>query len=186
MVTFRHDEFPNLIVYCIERFARVEVCGAECDYFDGGTEDTRVNVSTEGIEPVAFVANRAEDNLLQVPLLNTNDENYETISRLMAEGYDVDDDNALAPENIPEPAAAVELLISGLTWSPWGSRTICYRQSEGHRFENPRLIGNPASSQCMDYFLFFLPPYVKRVILEETNKAIVGNELAWGKFMRYI
>ena len=36
VIVFRHNDFMKLLVYCNEQFARVEVCGAECNYFDGG------------------------------------------------------------------------------------------------------------------------------------------------------
>ena len=115
VVVFCHDDFQNLMVYCNEWYARVEVCGTSCNYFDRGTEETGLNDSTEEIVAVAFVENRSEDNLLQVPILDESHENYEIISRLISEGYNVDDDNAPAPKNIAEPLSATELLNTGVT-----------------------------------------------------------------------
>ena len=124
MIVFRRNDFPNLMVYCNERCAKVLVCGAPCNYFDGDTEVIGRRESTEEIVVEATVNNSNDDNLLVVPVINQNQERREKIVQLISEDYQVDDDNQPAPENIPN----VHISISsqeGMHWFPWGSRAVC-------------------------------------------------------------
>ena len=61
--------------------------------------------------------------------LELSDNTNQDVTRLMKEGYGVDDDNDPAPENTPTTAGKDDKV----TYHEWGSRSnICYRQSEGH------------------------------------------------------
>ena len=51
------------------------------------------------------------------------------------------------------------------------------------------VIDPPVTSRCIDYFLYFLyflPPFIKKIILVETNKNVIGKEVTWGEFVRYL
>ena len=94
-IIFRHNDFDNQEIYCAERYARVLTEGSEVDFFTG------VPVGVEVTEEVK----EGEEEEIAVPWL-ANTDLAENIARLRAEGYDVDDDNEPAPENVPtvEPA----------------------------------------------------------------------------------
>jgi hypothetical protein len=102
VIVFCHNDFPNQRVYCNEHYAKVVECGAECDYFVtessddvGGWQAAEENV----VEPT--VDNSNENDLLAVPVLDKNVDVRDKINQLLSEGYQVDDDNEPAPENIP-------------------------------------------------------------------------------------
>ena len=185
VILFRHDNFPNLLVHTVERYAKVLEEGPACDFFHGGAEETRRRLSGEEVLAVAFVEpDNQGKNILQVPVFDSGLEQIEKVARLVSEGYTVDDDNDPAPENCP--TARNYNVTDGMNWLPWGSRAECQRQSQGHRFENPRMIGLPATTGCLDYFMFFLPPMIREIVLVETNKQLDGKELLWGEFVKYL
>ena len=173
VIVFRHNDFPNLMVYCNERYAKVLECGVDVDYFDGGAEE--VGVENDDDELVEAINDTANDVLLSVPHLSVHNEIRDNIVRLITDGYQVDDDNEPAPENIPTATRSTSN-NDDISWFPWGSRTVCQRRSQGHRFENPNLIDPPVTSRCIDYFLYS-PPFIKDMVLVETNKHIIGREV---------
>jgi hypothetical protein len=185
VVVFRHDDFPNLLVYCAERYAKVVECGDPCDYFDGETIEPLTPRTTAEVVVEAYVDTSHDENLMAVPVLNTNQEVREQITTLLSEGYEVDDDNDPAPENVPDRGRQREE-VDGLSWLPYNSRTTCNRQASGHRYENPKMINQPNASSCLDYFFYFLPRHVKEVILVETNKQLEGRDATWGEFVIYM
>ena len=92
---------------------------------------------TEGESTAVPVKNKEEgaDPLLVTPELSDN--TNKDVARLSKEGYGVDKDNDPAPENIPTPVAKDDKV----TYHKWGSRSnMCYRRSEGHVYEMPKLL----------------------------------------------
>jgi hypothetical protein len=89
---FRHEDFaPEL--YVVLRFVKVEQVG---ESFDATTQcDPPSNVRDTGRELPA-----------ELRRANSGD-----IHRMRAEGFDVDDDNDPAPENIPESTSATNLSL---------------------------------------------------------------------------
>ena len=81
------------------------------------------------------------------------------------EGYRVDNNNDPAPENIPTPAAKDDKVM----YHEWGSiSNICYRRSEGHIYEMPKLLKQVlvrGKASYIDYFLYFLPVECMRDVL---------------------
>ena len=133
----------------------------------------------------AFVDTSIDDNLLAVPILNPNQDIREKITFLITEGYQVDDDNVPAPKNILTTSDRSQQGVN-ISWQPRGSQTVCHRQAAGHRFKNPKLLNQPNTSNCMEYFLYFLTPHVRQVVLVDTNNHLEGRVLAWGEFVKYI
>jgi hypothetical protein len=104
---------------------------------------------------------------------------------LRTEGYDVDDDNESAPENVPQGNHQHDLP----TFEEWGSRHACNRRSNNHRHENPTIIGGiPSDDRHLNWFLKFLPvTYIQDVLIPETNRNMLGQkELEWPEFLRFI
>ena len=42
------------------------------------------------------------------------------------------------------------------------------------------------TNACLDYFLYFLPPYIKDVVLVEINKQVLRKELLLREFIQYM
>ena len=47
VIVFRHNDFPNKMVYCNERYAKVIECGAPSQYFDDSSEGIGREIETE-------------------------------------------------------------------------------------------------------------------------------------------
>lgn len=175
-IVFRHNDFENQELYCSERYAKVLTEGNEVDYI------TEVTVEAEREENA--VDN--EDEARVVPVLG-NADLAQNIARVRMEGYDVDDDNKPAPENVPEksqpdPADSI--------YGEWNSCTICHRLVEGLRHEKAKLVdnlGNGPSLSYLDYFLYSLPDeYITKIFLNESNKTGKNENITWGGILLYI
>ena len=184
VIVFRHNDFPNLMVYSQKRYAKVLQCGAAADYFEGSAEEVVLEDVVDEEESLVETPQIDNANLI-VPIIENSDTVNETISRMINDGYEVDDDNDPAPENVPTPSTSTTSQQE-ITYFPWGSRSNCERRSQGHRFENANLVTPTVTSRCIDYFLKFLPEFIKQTILVETNKVIDGRHVTWGEFMRYL
>ena len=88
-IIFRHGDFENIEIYCVERYAKVTTEGAEADFFGEVEQQTMATVEVETEQN-----NESEVNL-------EGNDLAENMARLKLEGYGVDDDNDPAPENIP-------------------------------------------------------------------------------------
>ena len=107
---------------------------------------------------------------------NTN----EDVARLRKDGYGVDNNNDPAPENIPTPSAKDD----EVTYHEWGYRSnICYRRSEGHVYNMPKILKHVVvrgKASYNDYFIYFLPvEWMKDVFLGITSKNLEGSPVSW-------
>ena len=61
---------------------------------------------------------------------------------------------------------------------------MCDMYSEGHRFEDPKMMKPKQGERYIDYFIYFLPVnFFKDIILKKTNKEMMigrGGEIMWG------
>jgi hypothetical protein len=48
------------------------------------------------------------------------------------------------------------------------------------------MVNPPVNSSCLDYFIHFLPPFIKDVMLIETDKQINGKDVSRGEFVTYL
>ena len=114
------------------------------DYLFDNTEEESTSVPVENEEEGA-------DPSLVTPELSDN--TNEDVARLRKDGYRVDDSNDPALENIPTSAARND----EVTHHEWRSRSnICYRQSEGHVYDMPKLLKQVVvrgKVSCIDYFI---------------------------------
>lgn len=180
VVVMRHEDFPNEELYCVERWCKVITEGPEASLFD-----LPVAVD-EAVAPVVVGQGEEEDiGVVVIPVRGLGSELREDIARFRAEGYDVDDDNDPAPENVPNPRQAQQQ-DGGVVYQDWGSRTLCLRRSEGCLHPNPKL-GKPMPETRLGWFLLFIPmAYITTVLLVETNKVLPGKKLLLGEFIRFI
>ena len=115
-------------------------------YFFDNTEEESTAVPVENEEEGA-------DPLPVIP--EVSDNKNEDVARLRKDGYRVNNDNDPSPENIPTPAAK----DGKVTYYEWGSRSnICYRRSEGHVYEMPRLLKQVVlrgKASYIDYLYIF-------------------------------
>ena len=176
-IVFRHDDFDNQEIYCSERYAKVLTEGNEVDFF------TDVTVQAEEEKDALDDA----DEATLVPVLGTSDL-AENIARVRMEGYNVDDDNEPAPENVPDTAQTTN--TADTMYGEWNSCTICHRLTEGLRHEKAKLlcdIDNGPTSSYLDYYIYFLPTdYIQNILLKESNKAGNNENITWGELLVYI
>lgn len=180
VILFRHSDFADddTVLYCMPRFAKVVTEGPECQLFNpleaGGATGNRDGAGLEEGE---------EEEPLEIPAIDPYNLLADEIARLLNDGYDVDDDNAPAPENIPTAND-----YTNIQYDAWGSRMICNRMMEGHRFERPKLMRQPTDQSRRSWFLLFLPEeWMKEVLLPELNKNILGsNPVEWPEFLRFL
>lgn len=163
-------------IYVAKRYAVVRHEGPPEGLFDDTPEDA-VALNDDGnlvqeVDPqLYFATNRAED-----------------IAMVRNQGYNVDDDNEPAPENIPEEAAPTidnEGLFPGQQWGV--QHHVDPMEIHGSK-KAPEFKDNFDPSNCPVYYIFLkLFPYkwLKDVVLEQTNKRL-DRELTWGEFLRYV
>ena len=184
-VVFRHDLFPNEEVYCVVRFCKVLKEG-----------------SSEDVFPLAAVALPA-DQFAQCPQgeeerveLPAGHEHFrgtsEDIAIMRGLGFDVDDDNMPAPENVPTPneREATAELYEGQSWG-WDG--FCERRSNGFTNSNPFIRGLQEHlmyhMSYMMMFLVFSPKLLVQMVIKETNKKLIKEgkrELTYGEFLLFI
>eukprot|EP00957_Ditylum_brightwellii_P142800 10880448-Ditylum_brightwellii.AAC.1 len=58
-------------------------------------------------------------------------------------GYGFNDDNAPAPENIPDAGTSTTPSITRCVYKEWNSHIFCRRLCEGHRHEPPKCTYDP-------------------------------------------
>ena len=85
-IYFQHNDFDdNHLLYCVERYVRVEIEGAAIDYF--GKEVGSEIVAYKATDAVAVTELQVE---MEMPSASSN--KNEGIAQLCAEGYSVDND----------------------------------------------------------------------------------------------
>ena len=100
MYFFRSEDFDdNQLLHYLERYAQVVTEGGRAGFFsldmDGEEEEEfQVEVVEGGVEV-------DDDDVTNVLVPKLTDSSNDNIARLRTEGYGVDDDNELPPENIP-------------------------------------------------------------------------------------
>ena len=156
--------------------------GAEADLFD---------VSGNGNNAGAEEKESEGDEDRLVPNVTGNNELAENIARLRMEGYDVDDDNEPAPENVPVANTNNNNNIDNeCTYQDWNAGlNVCHRRADGLRFEGPTLRNSEVNNSLyMDWFMYFLPVnYMKNVLLVKTNEVDETNDdITWGELLVYL
>ena len=98
---FRHDDFEGVKLHCVWRWSKVTTEGDPEHFFRSSTQ---------------VAASNEEEGATEHEVLTLEEFEYD-VQHLCAEGYDVDDDNEPASENMPtnknEPGAEAQ-------YSKWG------------------------------------------------------------------
>jgi Transposase IS4 len=173
VIIFRHDDFENVEIYCVEKYCKVTKQGPEDAFF---IYEAEVQAAGTGVETV-------EDRDVPTPALGYD--RREDIAVMRAMNFDVDDDNEPAPENIPSPNQTTDATES--IYSEWkGSSGFCNRRQEGHRFERAKLNGAPGLSSRLELFMIFIPrTYLESVLIPSTNIHLPGAPLTLGELVQF-
>ena len=97
-ITFRHDDFDNQTVHCSERHVKVLKEPENTDYLF-----VQPSKEPHSENPRSSTNPNAEDDQVELP--HFSGDIATDIAQLQAEGFAVDDDNAPAPENTPQPTS---------------------------------------------------------------------------------
>ena len=184
VVVFRHDDFPNVELHTVLRRAKVTNEGTPNQFFaevpshrpPPGTEEEKDGTGEGGERIPAHVFHLHEQS--------------EDIAYVRGLGFEVDDDNDPAPENIPrQQDTAVEGGFVAPTADAWGG--ICPRKMLNVPNNNPSLKGVTEETvggiTYLKMFLIALPvTYLKETVINETNKNLEGDPLTWGEFLRWL
>jgi hypothetical protein len=182
-IYFLHLDFDGLI-----HAARCDVCvnqEGDPSHFWGSSQ-----TATREISPSSSVGEDEDDNASDLPPVRGN--HSEDIANFRNQGFDVDDDNEPAVENIPtgeEPTTNNGSLKEGQSWE-WDGinrRSIVKPEEEGHTYENSL---SPIGAAYSEVILHFLPlTFLAETVLTNTNDAsmAIGEpELVWGEFLCFL
>ena len=113
----------------------------------------------------------------------------EDIALIWGLGFEVDDDNDPAPQNIPstektpEGTASAEEVVTAEDW-----QGVCPCKAMNTQNSNPTLEGVSEATiggltNLGIFLICLLVSYTKDTILVETNNNIMGKDLTWDKFL---
>ena len=178
-VVMHHPDLVDVELYAVVRYCSVTTEGPCSEFFvaDGTPTEEIENeppAEDEGLDPVPIVPALTGDL-------------REDIARLRMEGFEVDDDNDPAEENVPAATQPTKDTLESTGYQQWDSKQSCNRKAEGHVEENPRLLKNPLSLTRLGYICLFLPQhFIKETVITKTSAHIDGAALSFGEFLRYI
>ena len=164
-------------IHVAKRFCVVKQEGDPQQFFDDDRVEEEVAIDDDGnfvpeIDPEVFTAsNCAED-----------------IALLRNQGYDVDDDNEPAPENVPDATALPPLDNAGLfEGQRWGvDHHVDPIELHGSKRTPHFNEFDPSRSVSLSIFLKLFPwKWLRIVVISQTNKNL-DQELSWGELLRYL
>ena len=119
-----------------------------------------------------------EDGQREIPVMLNED-----ASNFRAQGFEVDDNNEPAPENIPRTNDT----RTNCEFLSWGSESIEPRRAAGVGDMQPNLVGSDATlHSIVGYFIHFLPmAFIKNVVIPATS-ANLSEALTWEEFLRFL
>ena len=171
-VVMRHEDFDDgELIHAVARYCKVQQEGALEHLFIEPQRD-----EPEGVGAVA-VADE-EDGQREIPVMLNED-----ASNFRAQGFEVDDDNEPAPENIPRTNDT----RTNCEFLSWGSESIEPRRAAGVGDMQPNLVGSDATlHSIVGYFIHFLPmAFIKNVVIPATS-ANLSEALTWEEFLRFL
>ena len=184
-IVFATPSIPNEEVWCAQRYCRVLDQGPPDDFFD----DARPSPPS----PEVAAAASAQDGVPIDDSIFHAGNTAEDIAVVENQGFDVDDDNRPAEENVPVPNGPTADPNDGLyPGQKWGWDGIDYRKVNVPKDNEPGFVGdwNLWGKTWLDVFLFLFPrKWMEDVLLAETSKALQEEkapELTFGELLRYI
>ena len=186
-IVFRHERLHNQQIHCVERYCKVTKEGSFVDLFN--KTDIQSDVPEESVLEADGEVDQVQDQLLH---LQGTDEDVEMVIGM---GFDVDDDDMPAPENVPtaeqQRKARADTLYEGQSWG-WDG--FCERKKLNFCQNKPflRVISDMVVLSNMTYlgmFLIFFPRLLVDLIVIETSKNMLEKGIAsltYGEFLVYI
>jgi hypothetical protein len=145
-----------------------------------------VKVDQEG-QPFEAAAPRIQSSTSRELPAELRRATAQDIKRMRDEGFEVDDDNDPAPENVPDgTTTGVDLLNDGQEWKKDG---LCGRKKAGVKDFDPALKGDHKvlGMDLMSLFKLFFPfDWLQLVLLININKNINGEMVSLGEMLRWI
>ena len=181
VAVFRHDDFA-VEIYSVLRWVKVEHEGDREDFFEEDESNENPNVAAEEELP-------EEGDIIPQSVFDSSGVS-EDIAMVIGQGFQVDDDNEPAEENVPTPTVD-DSTNSNYVEAEWNWNGMCPRKMNGCRNMMPCLKGVEETmieniSLLMMFLLMIPKKYFEEVILVETNKVINGEKLTFGEFLRWI
>ncbi|KAG7340825.1 transposase IS4 [Nitzschia inconspicua] len=188
-IVFHHEHFPNKEIYCHERFCRVE---------EEGPTEHLFGYIPPVVEQEEEQEEQGLDTRMEVPtdIVRNGVVRMYDVELLRSMGYEVDDDNDPAPENVPDVVDhdGDTLMNDQQTWGWSGT---CHRKVLIGNDENkskPRLMERTEmeskSMTILSLFLYFFPlDYLHEVLLDEVNKNLTkekARRIDLGEFLRFL
>jgi hypothetical protein len=182
VVFVTHDVFQNNEMYCAIRYAHVTEEGPEASLF--ATNDAG-NV-------ILFPESHGNENEEVLEVLpeelvreNIHFDNPGTMAVVHEHDLSIDDDNAPAPENIPQANDDPNTVVFR---SEWGHDGICFRRNNGANNQTARLVHLKEGmrlSHLQMFEMLFPTTFVKNVMLPAMN-AKIRKQVEYGEFLQYI
>ena len=177
-ITFRHKDFENVTLYCVSRWVHVITEGSPDHFFDKNVHLSTTNGKIEDSSLGEEEANVIPDCIFR------SQRNTEDIQFVRGLGFEVDDDNDPAPENVPATHSNQE--AEDYVPAEWKWDGMCSRKSSKAQNMKPSMIGVSdmvltGMSFSNVFLLFFPAKFMEDVILVQSNKRIVCcNSLVCG------
>ena len=108
---FKDDNGELLELYAVKRLFKVENEGDPDYFFDGVAKDDNKQAEQEVLPQV-----------INDEVMGVNDGGPQNLAAALNGVVDIDDDNELAPENVPTPGVSTTTVLS----PEWGHEGICY------------------------------------------------------------
>ena len=160
-LVFRHDKFPNIELYCVKCWAVVTE--------EGPTPFPEEDEGRMCDDQYKKEENDTEKDGREIPA-DVRLGSQENIDMMMAEGFDVDDDNQPAPENVPDTNDTLENNDGLYPGQKWIDVNICERKSRCGDNWSPRFYaGNIYELSIFALFKFFPVDWLLNILLVETN-----------------
>jgi hypothetical protein len=174
VVLLRHDDFPNKVIYAATTIVKLTKPGDASHYF--------VTPSEPAAEPTTNQTYPSEEELRPTNVPANSQLSQEDVDRLRQEGFEVDDDNQPADDNIQrEPVNPEEV-----QWSDWGFQGIDLRHEHSQQFNHtPNIPGSELEAEFNLFWRFFPKKFMVEVVLPATNKHLM-KELKIGELTRWL
>ena len=188
-IVVRHDAFPDIELYCVERYAKVTTEGPPDYFFD--------NVMVEAVDEGGDRPGDGQEVPQEhVPILtpavcrrNFRADDPDLLAAVDAGAIEIDDDNEPVPENIPQPTdqGGNECEFSDV----WGHEGICFRRQTGAANRGASLKHHERHLKLTKLQLFeilFPMKWVKECLIPATNESMNDseNELDYPEFLQFL
>ncbi len=168
-IVMRNEDFDDgQLLHAVAWYCKVQQEGTSEHLFNKAQQS-----DLEGVEAVAVGGEEVVQR--EVPSILNED-----ASNFRAQGFEVDDDNNPAPENLLGPNDN----NGDCLYFPWGAEPLDGRQAAGVRDVQPSMANTHATLHTvLGYFIHFLPvDYIKSTLIPTTN-ATLSKTLTWDEFV---